>query len=117
MPELTVLVSRVAVYLCVYTTNFPWRLLLFTMGITGKQEVMQRCTMVLYLKMEFWSNQRGNPNGDPVPPCSPACLYAFMTFTDSTQGDQHHIQTTSSAGGAHLKVPCGGFTKTHCVYP
>lgn len=31
-------------------------------------------------KMEFWLNQRSNPNGVPVP-CSPACSWHFQIFT------------------------------------
>lgn len=51
MPELCVLMFGVAVYVC--TSHFPWHCLLFSMGMTGKQEVMQHYTMLLCLKWNF----------------------------------------------------------------
>lgn len=53
MPELCVPVFSVAVYLYVCTSHFPWHCLLFTMGMAGKQEVMQHYTMLLCLKWNF----------------------------------------------------------------
>lgn len=53
MPELCVLVFEVAVCIRVYTTYFSWHLLLFTMGMNGKQERMQHYTVVVCLKWNF----------------------------------------------------------------
>lgn len=85
---------QVIVYLCVYTTGFPWRLLLFTMGITSKQEVMQHCTMVLCLKWNFgWTKEVIQM----VSQCP--VLQHVHDISRFSLADQHDIQAT--------KVPCG----------
>lgn len=57
MPELTrprvPVIVCLYIYLCLCNDISHGASCSFTMGISGKQEVMQHCSMVLYLKWNF----------------------------------------------------------------